>query len=1334
MLDSETQLSYARAANALNGLSAISSAAVILIFSALRWNLPVIANRVTLRLAVAISVADLFYSASNISIDDALPGSFCTTAVAINLFSGLASMFLSTMVAVNLQIVFLVRLQNTLWCEKWFYIVSIAVPMSITGVKLLQGYLGWGSDECSFSLPPSFTAGRRVMEIGLAWYFWVALSVIVSITGTITLWLGLSKQISRGRKADHKLKLFRQLRQTILRLSWYSLVPVVSQVLSFISFGLDDKSYLQALSRVVIGAQGMLHSFVFYSDPSIAIVIEDLRQYMIEKYVLELEEQLFHFYHDQIPPDLEEMDESSVSSRQASVYVKQSDTVVGVPSRSDCECADGMKDAATCESVRPKFSRWQWFMYWFVSRYLMDPLDGLEDADQEDAEDDTEARLLAKYNGILPPAPTPLTTEVGFEEPMRTQGARTRGGDDYGFGQPPGLSQHFHGFTSAAALPSGPLVVMRAGEKISDPKMQCVDELYGFKIMSIAPSSPPNPTGSAHHALSGHVVALPASTAAQAGFRDDMFPLDEARESEENLDSDKSANLPMPGGIVKSSSGGSDPSGAQRTRLAPIQDLDSSLPASTTTSMRQASLAAVSGTLTPSPRPSPRAMRRNTSYERQGISPSSSVGGAHSDQAAKSGSPDQAAQGPRRYSRQRSKSASGRHLSPMQTQGEHLAAHAGASDDASDPTRVAGSGHPGSSALAAPQAALTLQQLGHSPLSGSPKTTRNTATASPRLESRKASEVDTASGSRSSLQSNTQLSLSPSLQQQLQMHQYQYQPPYQNAPRTQRGSSASLRPLPLGGIPAYAFSHRQSADTSAGMLRRPSMQAFHISSSMRGDRSNNSSIMGFNQLTSRNGANTSNYSSASYLSVSGVSGAHYGVPSSIHMLRGEGSTMVSTESFNPEFLSESAFLSYLPGTGPAYAQPTQHAQPHVLPDGHQAPGSASRRNRTGSIASMAPRAGQRRLSVLSQLEDWGRQQRHSTNPAGANPQHPPASLSQSFSGRHRQNGRLSIFNFDTTPSATSLADPLSPTMPHPVLMASYSVHQPPGQPLPTISSADEPATPRVLGASSSSGSSRRQTHVHLDTQMYGHGSGHQHQLSPVLQSATSPKGEYGASIGAAHAASDHPESRMAGSRRVSRAAQMPTHSTDVTQPDPSGYDNGEPDTDGKTDSGHGTPPEAAARPDRRRISLSQSRQQHQSVSEQAAQAYPGAYSSQQISQQSIPHSYTVSLTSSSQAQGHAAQPMTAPPRTIRASRSSYGFDGAGLAGSSSVTFAGSLASMHPAAVHASMSGKSALGSQMVSGGAVAVAVARKATQLNGGQGSNSGTWKAKNIVLLHEAW
>nr|KAJ3417966.1 hypothetical protein HK105_000542 [Polyrhizophydium stewartii] len=451
-----------------------------------------------------------------------------------------------------------------------------------------------------------------------------------------------------------------------------------------------------------------------------------------------------------------------------------------------------------------------WFMYWFVSRYLMDPLDGLEDADQEDAEDDTEARLLAKYNGILPPAPTPLTTEVGFEEPMRTQGARTRGGDDYGFGQPPGLSQHFHGFTSAAALPSGPLVVMRAGEKISDPKMQCVDELYGFKIMSIAPSSPP---------LAGIDNNLDAPSEFGRGFR--------------HLDS------------------------------------------------------------------------------------------------------------------------------------------------------------------------------------------------------------------------------------QLQMHQYQYQPPYQNAPRTQRGS-------------------------------------------------NNSSIMGFNQLTSRNGANTSNYSSASYLSVSGVSGAHYGVPSSIHMLRGEGSTMVSTESFNPEFLSESAFLSYLPGTGPAYAQPTQHAQPH--------------------------------------------------------------------------NGRLSIFNFDTTPSATSLADPLSPTMPHPVLMASYS------------------------------------------------------------------------------------------------------------------------------------------------------RQQHQSVSEQAAQAYPGAYSSQQISQQSIPHSYTVSLTSSSQAQGHAAQPMTAPPRTIRASRSSYGFDGAGLAGSSSVTFAGSLASMHPAAVHASMSGKSALGSQMVSGGAVAVAVARKATQLNGGQGSNSGTWKAKNIVLLHEAW
>ncbi|KAI8925300.1 hypothetical protein BC831DRAFT_277563 [Entophlyctis helioformis] len=294
-LDAATARAYILASDILNGVSAFLSLVVIFIYLLLRHNLPVIANRVTLRLAVAISTADLFYSISNIFVVELYTDQsrVCAGSMFLHLVAGLASMMLATMVAVNLHIVFLLRLQNTLWCEKWYYIVSLAVPLGLAASQVGQGHLGTGGEGCGYMFPSDWTTTRRQLEILLVWYGWVAITVFASIIATYVLWSEMHKQISRRQMPSRRVKLFVQLRRTILRLSCYSLVPFLSQAVAFTAYAIRDAGHVRGMGRMFEASQGLLHAIVFFYDPAMAIVLEDVRQYLIDKYVLELEEKLY---------------------------------------------------------------------------------------------------------------------------------------------------------------------------------------------------------------------------------------------------------------------------------------------------------------------------------------------------------------------------------------------------------------------------------------------------------------------------------------------------------------------------------------------------------------------------------------------------------------------------------------------------------------------------------------------------------------------------------------------------------------------------------------------------------------------------------------------------------------------------------------------------------------------------------------------------------------------------------------------------------------------------------------------------------------------------------
>ncbi|KAL5036111.1 hypothetical protein RTP6_003711 [Batrachochytrium dendrobatidis] len=216
----------------------------------------------------------------------------CLASIYMNLFFGLCSMLLAVMVAFNLHIVFLVRLQNTLWCEKWYYIVTTVIPLTIVSIKATQGQLRLKEYECIFEFPSDWSNFRQMLEMSWIWYGWVFITIMFSAITTTILWTKMSKQISQQHITSHQIVLYHQLKKTIKRLSWYALVPLISQSLSLVGFLLNDTGHLFYLGQVMVAGQGLLHTIVFFFDPTIGMIAENLRQYLIDKYVMDFEDQV----------------------------------------------------------------------------------------------------------------------------------------------------------------------------------------------------------------------------------------------------------------------------------------------------------------------------------------------------------------------------------------------------------------------------------------------------------------------------------------------------------------------------------------------------------------------------------------------------------------------------------------------------------------------------------------------------------------------------------------------------------------------------------------------------------------------------------------------------------------------------------------------------------------------------------------------------------------------------------------------------------------------------------------------------------------------------------
>ncbi|KAI8804064.1 hypothetical protein BJ742DRAFT_776542 [Cladochytrium replicatum] len=187
-------------------LSALLSLMVVGFYQLMRKRYPALSDRVTLRLAVAVSLADFVFNfAYFISV---LPNQengwyfLCTTSTYILIMAGLASMFLVCSMAFNLLMVFVLNKPAVnSRIERWYYTVSAFAAIGLATVPLASGRLGWTRYECWYIYDENESFLNQLLWEWLTFYLWVAITVLFCTGCCILFWAHLTRRAKKLARA-----------------------------------------------------------------------------------------------------------------------------------------------------------------------------------------------------------------------------------------------------------------------------------------------------------------------------------------------------------------------------------------------------------------------------------------------------------------------------------------------------------------------------------------------------------------------------------------------------------------------------------------------------------------------------------------------------------------------------------------------------------------------------------------------------------------------------------------------------------------------------------------------------------------------------------------------------------------------------------------------------------------------------------------------------------------------------------------------------------------------------------------------------------------------------
>ncbi|KAI9009446.1 hypothetical protein BC832DRAFT_364746 [Gaertneriomyces semiglobifer] len=260
-------------------------------------------------MAASDLMSAVFYLVAAIPIG---PSRLCAPAMFLNVSFLLMSLFSTSAIALNILLVFVLKISARKNLERRYYIGSGIAALVIPFIALVSGRFGWNGSECWYLWSLSDSYRLVVIWQWGTYYAWVVLVILFCTVCTFLFWwsvrrpvinslpdapqhtLGISDKeigVGVGNRAIFN-ETDRLVRRAVSRIKYYCAVPVITQTLTValdIEFMIKEENNLKIwlASAILLGLHGFVNSLVFFIfDPSVERAREKMRLWFIYRYYL----------------------------------------------------------------------------------------------------------------------------------------------------------------------------------------------------------------------------------------------------------------------------------------------------------------------------------------------------------------------------------------------------------------------------------------------------------------------------------------------------------------------------------------------------------------------------------------------------------------------------------------------------------------------------------------------------------------------------------------------------------------------------------------------------------------------------------------------------------------------------------------------------------------------------------------------------------------------------------------------------------------------------------------------------------------------------------------
>ncbi|ORY07726.1 hypothetical protein K493DRAFT_295361 [Basidiobolus meristosporus CBS 931.73] len=282
------------------------SATAFLLLLGLKYYDRHLVNRVSLRLNKWMALVDVgFCGAQILNVQNNNDSIWCALSVWLIVWFTLLYLFLNTMIAFNLQIVFVHGKSNTSSYVKYYYIISFSLSLIISLTPFFEGKYGYYSIAETCWWTNSYTS-KTILWEWMTYLGWIAISVLYC---TIAVSLVIYKLVKESRiireqiqhTASHELgsewqgktNIDRDVLKAVRRIVLYPIIPIFTQGVNIMQemdvyVHREANFYLFFLAYFAGALQGTFNTLVFLFDPAVVHAYKRIHADLSDRYASSL--------------------------------------------------------------------------------------------------------------------------------------------------------------------------------------------------------------------------------------------------------------------------------------------------------------------------------------------------------------------------------------------------------------------------------------------------------------------------------------------------------------------------------------------------------------------------------------------------------------------------------------------------------------------------------------------------------------------------------------------------------------------------------------------------------------------------------------------------------------------------------------------------------------------------------------------------------------------------------------------------------------------------------------------------------------------------------------